>query len=374
MTGEEEAEQFLLQFELLQFVHLRDLGPPVGGCGFVAVCGSNVLLFPTHKVEHVGLARLAVLPEQLGLPNGPVQIGKEEGSARFHRVEPTRLYEALQHPLVDRLAVYALDQVRKTLVGSTPLPFIHDQPGRRVPHSLDRSEAESDGVARPLLALDRGKAVSRLIDVRAEHPNLHLRAFRNEVGKLVRIAQLAGKDPRHEGNRMVGLQVSGLVADDAIGRGVRLVEAIARKFFQDVEDLVRLLLVDLVDLLSPLHENFPLLGHFLGLLLAHGPPQDVGSAKRITCNPTGRLHDLLLIDHDPVGLLADILEQRMRKLDGGGILLALDVVGNPLHGARAVEGDEGDHLVDVGNGHLPAKSAHALRLQLKDSDRTGLVE
>src|SRR6266850_4987467 len=49
---------------------------------------------------------------------------------------------------------------------------------------------------------------------------------------------------RHHGaeelNWIIGLQEGGLIGDDSIGCGMRFVEAITSKFFEQIEDLVRL--------------------------------------------------------------------------------------------------------------------------------------
>ena len=98
------------------------------------------------------------------------------------------------------------------------------------------------------------------------------------MGKLFRIPKLAGKHPRHKVHGVVRLQVGRLVADYSVGRGVRLVETVACELLQNIEDLVRLLLVDVVGFLGSLHENLSLLGHLLGLLLSHGSPENVCTA------------------------------------------------------------------------------------------------
>ena len=49
-------------------------------------------------------------------------------------------------------------------------------------------------------------------------------------------------------------------------------------------------------------ESLALLGHFLGLLLAHRAAEDVGFAQRITRHHVGNLHHLLLIQDHAVGL------------------------------------------------------------------------
>ena len=87
---------------------------------------------------------------------------------------------------------------------------------------------------------------------------------------------------------------------------MRLVEAVAGEFGHQIEDVLGLVFGDVV-LLGPGHELGLLLVHDLGIFLAHGPAQDVGIAQGVAGQDVGDLHDLLLVDDDPVGLLEDRL-------------------------------------------------------------------
>ena len=106
---------------------------------------------------------------------------------------------------------------------------------------------------------------------------------------------------------MVGLQIGGLVSDDAISGGVRFVEAIAGELGHQLEDIIGLRRFDALGL-GARHEAL-LLGIHLRLdLLAHGAAQQIGLAQRVAREDLGDLHHLLLIDDDAVGLLEDRLE------------------------------------------------------------------
>ena len=52
-------------------------------------------------------------------------------------------------------------------------------------------------------------------------------------------------------------------------------------------------------------EDAAVLGHLLGLLLAHRAAQQVGAAQRVAADDLRHLHHLLLVDHDAVGLFQD---------------------------------------------------------------------
>jgi len=52
---------------------------------------------------------------------------------------------------------------------------------------------------------------------------------------------------------------------------------------------------------------------------AHGAAEHVGAAEGVAGDDLGGLHDLLLVDHDAVGLAADFFEELVRVGDGGRV-------------------------------------------------------
>ena len=53
---------------------------------------------------------------------------------------------------------------------------------------------------------------------------------------------------------------------------------------------------------APVTKTRALLGHLLGLLLAHGAAQEVGAPERVAGQALRDLHHLLLVDEHPVRL------------------------------------------------------------------------
>ena len=100
-------------------------------------------------------------------------------------------------------------------------------------------------------------------------------------------------------HRVVRLQVRGLVRDERVRRGVRLVEAVAGEELEEGEDVLRVLLGDAVRA-RPVDEGALLLRHLLGLLLAHRAAEEIGAAERVARERLGDLHHLLLVDDDAV--------------------------------------------------------------------------
>ena len=205
---------------------------------------------------------------------------------------------------------------------------------------------------------------------------LHAEGFDlpHEFGELVGVALFGRQHGGHELDRVVGLQVGGAIREDRVGGGVRLVEAVFGELLQGGEDLLGLLLVDVVGRLGALDEDRALLLHLLADLLAHRATEHVGAAEGVAGDHAGGFHHLFLVDQDAVGLLGHLLEERVRVFDVAGVVLPLDVVRDELHGARTIERDERDDLVDLGDVELTAERLHAAGFELEHADGLRLVE
>ena len=117
-----------------------------------------------------------------------------------------------------------------------------------------------------------------------------------------------------------------------------------------------------------------LLGHFLDLLLAHRAPQQVRPAERVARQHLRRLHHLLLVNHDAVGLAADRLQQRMLVLDLDFPVAAPDEFGNQLHRPRPVQRNQRRDVLDGADLELAAQIAHPAGFQLEHAERVRLVQ
>ena len=115
----------------------------------------------------------------------------------------------------------------------------------------------------------------------------------------------------------------------------------------------------------PLDESLSLLQHKGGDLLAHGLSHHIGLAEAVSGEGLEDQQDLVLIDDDPVGLLEDILQGRMRIDDALFIVLGLDEGGDVLHGPGAIERDHGGHIVHGIGLQLFDVAPHAAAFQLE---------
>ena len=129
---------------------------------------------------------------------------------------------------------------------------------------------------------------------------------------------------------------------------MRLVKAVTREFFNQIEDLDGKHRVDAL-CCGAVFEDTALLGHLLGLFLAHRPTQQVSTPKRIARQHLCDLHHLLLIQNDAVGGLQNRFQPLVLVL-GVGIgqrftpVLAIDEV--LYHAGLQRPGSEQGHQRD----------------------------
>ena len=191
--------------------------------------------------------------------------------------------------------------------------------------------------------------------------------------ELVGVADIEGHRRRQELDGVVGLEVSGLVSDQGIGRGVGLVEAVAREFGDELENIFGARPVHTVG-----HGTFDearlLRRHLLLDLLAHGAAQEIRFAEREARQLARDLHHLLLIDDDAVSLLEDRLDQRMQIIGCLASMLPVHVGVDIVHRARPVECDDGDDVLEAVGLELTQRIAHALTFELEHAQRIAALQ
>ena len=159
-----------------------------------------------------------------------------------------------------------------------------------------------------------------------------------------------------------------MIRKQGIGRGVRLVKTVSCKLCHQIEDFF-----DLFLRISPLHralrKSLALLGHFLGLLLAHGAAQQIGFAKRVAGKPVRYLHYLFLVDDDAQCFLQNFLQFGKFILDFLAAVLAVyEVIDHPtLDWAGTIERVQGGQVFDRVRFVAPQHVAHAVRLKLENA-------
>ncbi len=238
------------------------------------------------------------------------------------------------------------------------IPLGQDHFHRCPAHVFDGSESEPDTL------IGRDKLPVALIDVGRQYCHPFGLALGNMFCDLLGLAQIKGEIRRHECLEMMRLEKCRLIGHQGICRGMGFVEPVIGKLFHEVEDLDSGLLGDAI-LHCPVHEDLPVCGHLGCDLLAHGPPQEIRLAQGVSGEFLCDLHDLFLVDDNPVGLAQDALEQGMRILDLFPAVLPLHVRGDKIHGAGPIQRNGCDDVLEFLWTELSEHLLHPAAFQLE---------
>ena len=243
-------------------------------------------------------------------------------------------------------------------------PFLHQFLHDTFAYVLHGGEAEADA------AVLHGKLGPGPVHVRAQDLDAAPVGGIHVLGHRIGVVHIAVDHGGQELHGEIVLEIGRPVGGHGVAGGVSLVEGVGSEVHHFVEDMVRHLLLD-APFHGPLHavgamdEILPLTSHHVVLLLAHSPADDVGTAQGVAAQGTDDLHDLLLIDHAAVCGGKDGFQALVLIVDGAGIVLALNIPGDALHGARSVEGDASYDILEAVGFELHEELAHARRFQLE---------
>ena len=276
---------------------------------------------PRHSLDQSGLLRagamivLATQVEQAAL----IGIGHccrtkikravyrrdQGGAVKLNRIKGSGLDQGFHRAFVDAAAVHPQAKIKQALEGShvarrgtcaTPLTRRNDCVNRLFASAFDGRQTVADHRVR-----DRLETVHATVHIGCLKAQPHLdRVFKQNL-QFVGIVHFHRHVGAEKFGRVMHLQPAGVIGQQRVRRSVRLVEAVACKLFHEVEHLIGLGFVDVVFSRTGA-ENVTVLGHLLGLFLAHGPAQHVGATERVAAQYLCGLHHLLLVDHDAVGL------------------------------------------------------------------------
>ena len=112
-------------------------------------------------------------------------------------------------------------------------------------------------------------------------------------------------------------------------------------------------------------EILTLLLHHRGLFLAHGTAHQVRAAHGVARQVPHDLHHLLLVDDTAVGGSQNGFHLRAVVGNGASVVLALDVLGDKVHGSRPVQGNSGDDVLQAAGLKLLHETLHAAAFQLE---------
>ena len=174
------------------------------------------------------------------------------------------------------------------------------------------------------------------VDVRRQENHPAFLSVIDEYAHLFALIHHETQVPRKKRSRVMDFEVSRLPRHKRIGGGVRLIEAVPRKFFHQVEDVGRGLFVH-ITLSGPFDEHRALSFHLFDVLFTHGAAQQVGAPQRVAPDRPRHQHHLFLIHHDAVGFAQNRFHTLIEVLHLFAPELTINKVRNLIHRARTVQ-------------------------------------
>ena len=307
--------------------------------------------------------------------------GHELGAPRTGAIHCAGENQRFDDALVDLLGIHSLAEIEDVLIRAALAPLGNNGINRLVAAGFDRAEAETDA-AHALRVPADGELAHTLVDIRREKRNSVLAAILRIRRDLAAVGRDGVEQGGEELHRVMALEPAGAHGDNAVSRRVGFVEGIGGEGRHLVEKLAGDFGAhavahtarhdDLPVLLQTVDEDFALLGHDVVLLFRHGAPHEVASAIRIARKIAHNLHDLLLIDHAAVGDVENRLELGMQVVNRTGVVFALDIAGDGIHRAGAIERNGGDDIFEILRLHVGEKAAHAAGFELEHAVRLAL--
>ena len=329
-----------------------------------------------HHVKQPALVHVG--QSGCGKVKGPVDGRHQRGTVHVHGVKRPGFDQGLQRALVQPRLVHANTEVEQALEGAfggalRPFTAAFARSHHRLYRLLTGALDSTQTIAYDLVG-HRLETVGATVDVRRLKTQTEVfDSIFIEHLELVGVVHFHRHVGAEKLRRVMDLEPAGVVRQQGIGSRVRLVEAVACKLLHQVEDLVRLVLIDTL-FSSPLAEDGPMLGHFFGLFLAHGAAQHVGAAKAVATQHLGGLHHLLLVHHDPVGFSQHRLHQRMWVFHRLFPVLAVHEGGDQVHRPWAVQRVQRDQILQTARARLFEHALHASAFKLEHGLRFAVGE
>ena len=186
--------------------------------------------------EQSALTRLPVFRLAIGQREHRLDAGEGDGAVGLHFVEGAGAGQTFQRFLVDLPRIDAAGEIRQRLEGRI-VTRLDDRLRLRRAHALDRAERIKDRRL-GLRVVAHAEIGAGLIDRRRRDAQSQSLRIGAEFGELVGVAHVERHRGGEELGGMIGLQISGLVGQQRIRRGVRFVEAIFGEFGASVENAV----------------------------------------------------------------------------------------------------------------------------------------
>ena len=222
VPGKIEAERDLFFRQLL----------PLGPARHFAVL--RTVLGLRRAVEDVEQADLhGVALGLLGRFHGDTDRGDQARPVIVEHVEGAGANQRFDRAPVDHALVHTPAEIEEILERTGFGSGLENRVDRLLAGPLDRAQTVADG--RPVYGRE---AVFRSVHVRAEYGDLVVQRVVVEDLHRVGVVHVRRQGRGDEGRTVVGFQPGGLVGDDGVGGGVRLVEAVLGELGHQVEELL----------------------------------------------------------------------------------------------------------------------------------------
>ena len=313
----------------------------------------------------------ALLRRLHGVGNRRAEHGPRQILApRLQAVQRTRAHQGLQRTLVDGAPIHTAAEIQQRHKGSACIARRDDGGHRALTKPLDGAQPV-DNLA---LVVDREVEFTQ-IDIGHYQRQPHLPAFLHQGYHLVGVLHVSRQHSRHEVRRVVFLEPGRLIGDQGVGSRVRLVEAVTRELFHQVENGTRPVRIDLA-LLRALHERVALLRHLFRFFLAHGAAQHVGATEAVIGQHLRDLHHLLLIQDHAIGVGEHWFQIGVWIIHFGTAVLAVDEV---VHHARAErprtkQRHQSDDVFKAAGQQALDEVLHATGFELEHSGRLAALQ
>ena len=226
----------------------------------------------------------------------------EERCTISESIECSRVDEGLERFLIDHITPRSLDEVIERYESSS-LDSISYRLDRPLPKSLDCLESESD-----MPIIDEGELSLGLIHIGREDFDFLRTSFLDLEAYSIRIFGIRDHECSHGFRRIIGLHVGRLIGNHRIAGCMRLIESISREWLNNLIEYIDRKSFSMSLYLGSFDE-FPSLFHeeFI-FLLPDGTPEDIRFSEGESGKCLYELHDLFLIDCNPIRGLQDLLE------------------------------------------------------------------
>ncbi len=290
-------------------------------------------------------------------------------------VHGPRLDKVLDGPFVHIPVRDPGDKIFQIGVGPPQPPLLHDGFDHRAAHPFYGRQGVAD------ISLVHRKTRFPLVDVRRQYVDSHAPAGQNILRHLLGIVDHRSEKRRHELHGIVIFQPGRLQCNHRVAGRMGFVERIIGKIHHLIKDPIGRLFVNPPGQASryaffgaAVHKISPLLLHDGMFLFTHGPAHQIAAPHGVASQIPHDLHDLLLINHTAVGIFQNRLQLGTGIAGLSAVVLALDVLGNKIHGAGTIQGNTCHYIFKILRAQFLHEAFHAAALQLEDPLRPACAD